>query len=433
MKEFDKIIGYRSVKHELEQISDTLKNREIYQKLGVCPPVGLLLHGEPGVGKTLMAKCLVAASGLKAYVCRKDKPNGDFVKSIKETFDKAVSAAPAIVFLDDMDKFANGDPRRPDCEEYVTVQSCIDEVRDKEVFVLATANSTRALPRSLLRAGRFDRVIEVDAPEGQDAVEIITHFIKNKNFADGVNPKTIARIMNGHSCAELETVINEAGLLAGFERADKITMDHFMEAYMRTVFHVSPTCADDDEDWYYAEANARSERIRYHETGHAVISELLIPESVTLVSAHNRIYSSGGFTSYYRGENTDPILWEKTRVISSLGGAAATEQKFGQSDSGATHDIDQAFDMMYDLVTNHCICGFNLHEWDYRDSEEVIASRERAATMEVERYFRKAKEILALNAEFFEKVAKALQTKLVLTTDDIQRIKAECTIVPVSI
>ena len=196
------IIGYTAVKKELQQIADTLRNRDVYDKLGISAPRGLLLYGEPGVGKSLMASAIIEASGRSALVCRKDKPNGDFVKEIKATFDKAIAEAPSIVYLDDMDKFANGDERHPDAEEYVTVQSCIDEAKGKEVFVLATANNLCCLPRSLRRAGRFDRVIEIAPPHGQDAVNIITHYLSTKNVAEDVDVKTIARIMDERSCAE---------------------------------------------------------------------------------------------------------------------------------------------------------------------------------------------------------------------------------------
>ena len=216
MSKFDMIIGYGAVKKDLLQIADTLKNQEHYKKLGVSAPRGLLLYGEPGVGKSLMATAVIEASGRQALVCRKDQPDGDFVKQIKETFDQAVENAPSIVLLDDMDKFSNGDPRHPDTEEYVTVQSCIDEVKGKEVFVLATVNNMRCLPRSLHRAGRFDRVVEIDTPHGHDAAEIIDHYLKSKKVVADVDVKTIARIMDGRSCAELETVIHEAGLSAGY-------------------------------------------------------------------------------------------------------------------------------------------------------------------------------------------------------------------------
>lgn len=184
MNAFDKIIGYSAIKKELRQISDTLKNKEVYVSLGVSAPKGLLLYGEPGVGKSLMASAILEESGRKVFTCRKDKPNGDFVKEIKATFDKAAENAPSIVYLDDMDKFTNGDERHPDAEEYVTVQSCIDEVKGKQVFVLATANNIRCLPPSLRRAGRFDRKIEVSAPRGEDAEKIIAHYLKDKKFAD---------------------------------------------------------------------------------------------------------------------------------------------------------------------------------------------------------------------------------------------------------
>ena len=151
MSKFDSIIGYSAIKHDLIRIADTLKSRDAYEKLGVSSPRGLLLHGEPGVGKSLMASAVIEESGRNAFTCRKDKPNGDFVNTIKATFDEAAKNAPSIVFLDDMDKFTNGDELHPNAEEYVTVQSCIDEVRGKDVFVIATVNNKRCLPHSLRR------------------------------------------------------------------------------------------------------------------------------------------------------------------------------------------------------------------------------------------------------------------------------------------
>ena len=188
MNAFDKIIGYSAIKKELKQISDTMKNREAYDRLGVSVPRGLLLYGEPGVGKSLMASAVIKDSGRKVFCCRKASSNRDFIKQIKTTFDNAVQNAPSIVYLDDMDKFANVDERYPDAEEYVTVQSCIDETKDKQVFVLATVNNISCLPRSLCRAGRFDRTIEVSAPHGEDAERIIAYYLQSKRAVDGINP-----------------------------------------------------------------------------------------------------------------------------------------------------------------------------------------------------------------------------------------------------
>lgn len=438
MSKFDKIIGYSAVKKELKQIADTLKNREVYAKLGVSTPRGLLLYGEPGVGKSLMASAVIEESGRKAFVCRKDQPNGDFVNVIKATFEKAIENAPSIVLLDDMDKFANGDERHPDAEEYVTVQSCIDEAKGKEVFVLATVNNMRCLPRSLHRAGRFDRVIEIDTPRGKDALAIIAHYLKSKKVVDNVDAKTIARIMDGRSCAELETVINEAGLYAGYERAEFITMDHFMEALMRTVFDV-PTASDEleDEDFYSSLDGSKkfASQIVYHEAGHAVVSEVLCPESVTLVSAHNRGGRIGGFTDYYNDKAHSPLYWNKSRIVGALGGIAAIEQKYGIFDVGGECDLDQAFDRTKNLIVNTCISGFHLHSYDWYgdDSERLKADQQQAIAAEVEKFYRKAKEIISLNFEFFEKIASALAKKKLLSAVDIQKIKSECKIVPVAL
>lgn len=438
MSKFDMIIGYGAVKKELLQIADTLKNQEHYKKLGVSAPRGLLLYGEPGVEKSLMATAVIESSGRQAFVCRKDQPDGDFVKQIKETFDQAVENAPSIVLLDDMDKFANGDERHPDAEEYVTVQSCIDNAKDKEIFVIATVNNIYNLPRSLRRAGRFDRTIEIEEPQGNDALAIISHYLENKPLATGVDPKLIAHIMDGRSCAELETVVNAAGVYAGYERADSITMDHLLEACLRIVYDV-PAVADDDEDEDFytnlSDANFAGAQIVYHEAGHAVVSEILCPGCVTLVSAYKRNGSRGGFTDYYNDRSHAPLHWAKSRIIAGLGGLAANEQKYGVFDIGGRRDLDQAFDRMKDLVVNTGMCGLSLYSYGYgdADSNTLKSAQEQTIAAEIEKSYRKAKEILALNAEYFEKVATALAQKKLLSAADMQKIKSECKIVPVAL
>lgn len=182
MKEFEKVIGYASVKLELERICDLMKNQEKYHKLGVKTPKGLLIYGEPGVGKTLISNCFVEASGRKCFICKKDEPDGDFVKKIKKIFDDAKQNEPSIVLLDDIDKYANEDEKHKNAEEFITVQSCIDDVKNNEVFVLATANDLDNLPNSLLRVGRFDKQIKMYNPTGEDAVAIINYYLNQKKL-----------------------------------------------------------------------------------------------------------------------------------------------------------------------------------------------------------------------------------------------------------
>lgn len=434
MKAFDRIIGYASLKQELMQISDTLKNREFYDKLGVSAPRGLLLYGEPGVGKSLMASAVIEESGRPVFRCRKDEPNGDFVKKIKATFEKAAENAPSIVFLDDMDKFANGDENHPDAEEYVTVQSCIDETKGKEVFVLATANDTDCLPDSLQRAGRFDRTIEVGLPMGEDAIEIVAYYLKSKRFVEGIDPVVIAKIMIGHSCAVLETVLNEAGLYAGYQRAEHITMEHVLKACLHTVFD-RKSAGDEQDDFcsHLSDPHHLASHFIYHEAGHAVVSEVLCPGSVTLVFAGGLRQEEGGFTSYYRTPGMSLLDWRRNRIVSALGGAAAMEQKFGLPDIGCASDLNYAFDKVRNLLSRTCINGFSFYSRGYSESEHLEASLEQAAATEVERYYRKAKEILSANWEFFEKLAAALAEKKLLSAVDIEKIREGCKMVPATV
>ena len=438
MSKFDKIIGYHAVKKELKQIADTLKNREYYEKLGVSAPRGLLLHGEPGVGKSLMASAVIEASGRKMFVCRKDQPNGDFVKHIKEIFEQAMAHAPSIILLDDMDKFANGDERHPDAEEYVTVQSCIDNAKDADVFVIATVNNIYNLPRSLRRVGRFDRVIEVCEPRGKDALGIITHYLQGKPLASDVDIPLIAQIMDGRSCAELETIVTAAGVHAGYERSDAITMTHLLNACLQIVFD-APPLAEEGEDAIelrqLTDTNSEDAQIVYHEAGHAVVSELLCPESVTLAYVYHRDRRSGGFVDYYNHDRHAPLYWKKSRILCALAGMAANEQKFGVADLGGKSDLNQAFRATRAMLVDRGAGGMRLHGCNFESdlSAQLQYDQEQFVALEVEKLYKKAKEILALNAEFFEKVAKALATKKLLTTTDIQEIKNSCKIVPVTL
>lgn len=418
-KEFECIIGYKSIKNELIRICDIMRNRGFYSRLGVSVPSGLLLYGEPGLGKTLMANCFIQASGRKALTCRKDKPDGDFIKYIKKVFDDAVKDAPSIVFLDDMDKFANGDEYHKNSEEFVTIQSCIDDVKGKDVFVLATINDNDSLPKSLVRAGRFDNRIEVEPPKGEDAEKIVDYYIKKKNFVSEVDVRTITRLLNGASCAELETVINEAGVHAGFKRKKKIEMDDIVRACLRIVHN-----APERENAYSREV---LQAVAYHEAGHAVIAEILEPDSVNFVSVRSHGGSTGGFTNYYQPEE----YWVKkeymeNRVTVLLGGKAASEVCFAETDVGANNDLHRAFDIVERFVDNYCSNGFDRWVQGGEHSAGVLDRRDMQITVEMEKFYLKAKKILTLNREFLDKLAAALMEKDILTGVEIARIKDSC-------
>ena len=421
-QEFSVVIGYAPIKLELKRIVDIMNNPQKYSDLGVTTPRGVLINGDPGLGKTLIANCFIKASGRKAYTCRKDKPDGAFVDEIRRTYEEAKANAPSIVFLDDMDKFANEDEKHTNCEEYVTVQACIDSVKNYEVFTLATTNDIRKLPESLLRVGRFDKNFKLDNPKGDEAEKIIKYYLSKKKFVEDVNVKQIARILVGSSCAALETVINEAGVYAGFDNKEKIEMSDIIRATMRVLYE-APESLSIDERHHIKE-------IAYHEAGHAVVAEVLEPESVNIVSVKRYDGNIGGVTSYYPDEE---YWWSKkymeNRVLSLLAGKSATELVYGVVDTGANNDVKRAFHIVERFVDDYCSYDFDNFEYHYRPSDAFQDRKGKKMASEISRYYQMTKKILADNREFLDKLANALTEKETMTTEEVQAIKKSCKIV----
>lgn len=417
MTYFDSIIGYDDIKIDLSQVLDIVKNTERYRSLGVNVPKGILLHGAPGVGKTLFANEFLKASGRPYFVCRKDKPDGEFVNEIKNVFEKAMEAAPSIVLLDDVDKFSTSARRHSDDEEFVTVQSCIDQVKNegKEVFVFATANNIHKLPESLVRAGRFDKVIEVGIPAVKDAAKIIEHYLSNKPVVEHLNCEELARILQGHSCAELETIINEAGIYAGYDGRKHIIKEDVLKAIMRTIFH-APVSIEPRGDKY-------ERGVAIHEAGHALISELLDPGSVNLVSINRHSGGIGGITSYYQDDDYwFDLKYMENRVMSLLGGKAATEVKLGTVDIGANSDLHRAFDIVGRFVDNYCSYGFDKFEME-RSSDTLIQRKETYIHSEMDRYYKMVKRMVVENIDLLDRITEALMSKKTITGTDIKDLR----------
>ncbi len=418
MSEFDKVIGYKDIKLELKRFCDVIKNPEKYEKVGVKAPAGILLHGDPGLGKTLMAQCFIRESGRKAFILRKDKPDGDFVNHIREVFEKAKSEAPCIVFLDDMDKFANEGPVHKDADEYVTVQTQIDECKGLGVFVLATVNDRWSLPDSLVRSGRFDKVIGIKYPRGEDAVKIIAHFLEGKKVVGDVNAEEIGRLIEGHSCAELESVINEAGIYAGYEGRDKVGKEDLVKASMRLLFN-APECMKKRDPEYLT-------HIAVHEAGHAVLGEVLNPGCINLVSIYKSHGSTEGLTKYCREDEPDFTKEQmERRVICALGGKAATEIVYGIADTGCNSDLEKAFSLVEKFVDHFCAYGFAAFE-DHKSSDYLLEMKDRMVAMEMERYYQLAKKLLIDNRAFFDAMKTELVQKYILTCKDIAAIREDC-------
>lgn len=426
MSALDKVIGYEAIKNELLQICDMIHNREIYEELGARLPQGILLYGEPGLGKTLMAKSFIEESGLKAYIVRRNKGDDDFIGEITDTFHRAKENTPCVIFLDDMDKFANEDSDHRDAEEYVAVQSGIDEVKNCDVFVLATANEMRKLPGSLVRSGRFDRKIEVKCPTDKDANKIIAHYLSDKKVSKNVNMEDLSKMISYSSCAELETILNEAAISAAYKRKTDIEMEDLVKSVLRMIY--------DSPDNYTKASAEDMKKTALHEAGHLVVSEVLCPGSVGLASLRSTGRdSTGGFIHRCKELSRRPYY-----VLVSLAGKAAVELYYCDTvASGCQSDINRACNYIRDGISENATLGFGMIDVSTRsfpETSENMNSRSEAVThAELERYMRITKDILLKNREFLERVAAALIEKETLLYSDIRALTESTTITEVAV
>ena len=416
MSSFDKVIGYRSIKRELLQICDMIRNRTIYEEMGARLPHGLLLHGNPGLGKSLLANCFIEECGLNTVTVRRDKGGDAFIDSIAQAFAKAKEEAPSILFLDDMDKFANEDNSRCDAPEYVAVQAGIDDVKETDVFVIATVNEICKLPDSLRRSGRFDRKIGVWTPTAADAEAIIAHYLSRKRVSDDINMKDLTKMMSYHSCAELETILNEAAIRAAFARKDSIGMEDMVGTVLKQQYGASEDVPHNSEE--------DVKKTALHEAGHLVACEILSPGSVGFASLlPSRENRCGGFV------HTCTTVPDSCEAIIALAGKAAVEMQYpGQLAEGCGRDIKRAVNCIREAVANVGTMGFSLldveSDHSVSMSESLNARSEAAVQAELERCYNKAKSILSRNELFLEKITEAFLEKETLLYSDIQRIRS---------
>ena len=248
------------------------------------------------------------------------------------------------------------------------------------------------------------------------------YYLSQKKFVDSVNVKQVARILAGSSCAELETIINEAGVYAGYENKEKIEMSDIIRAAMRVIYEAPEELSNEQKRFIKETA--------YHEAGHAVVAEVLEPESVNIVSVKKYTGDIGGITSYHQDEDYfHSKKYMENRVLSLLAGKAATELVYGDVDVGANNDIHRARDIVERFVDNYCSYGFDRFEFQHNHSNDLMVRRESLIFSEMDRYYQMTKKLLIQNREFLDKLVNALVEKETLVTEEVQKIKKSCKIV----
>ena len=412
MSYFDKVIGYEDIKIELIRICDMLKHPEKYTSLGVCLPRGILLYGDQGMGKTFMAECFMAESGCKVFTVEASALEDNFLESLCDTFVKAKEEEMGIIYLDGIDKHVN---EEKDPRSALAALEFFEVCKDTGVLILATANSIQQIPDSMLCTGRFDKVLELECPLENDAENIVKHFLGEKKIAEDVDGKEIADIMAGYSCADMEAVVNEAAIYAGFDNREEISREDLIRSCLRKIFN-SPECLAE-------ESMEDVRRCAVHEAGHAVICEVLAPGSVNLASIISYTGEMGGVVNVRPGGRYSRTKEEmEEEIVRKLGGKAATELVLGKTDVECGNDLSRAFSLVNNLVDDCCACGFDTFTGKV-NSQDLLARKERCIAHEIAKYYNQAKQILTQNRRFLDKLTAALMEKKILTQREIGALK----------
>lgn len=353
---FDDVAGLDEEKQEMIEIVKFLKNPEEFYKMGAKIPRGVLLCGEPGTGKTLIAKAIAGEADVPFISMSGSEFTEMFAglgaSRVRKLFEKAKKMSPAIIFIDEID--AIGSKRSDggtaaDTDNNQTLNQLLVEMdgfdSEHTVILLAATNRPEMLDRALLRPGRFDRRINIALPDMNGREAILKIHAKDKKLADDVNLKTIAGDTAGFTGAELENILNEAAILATINKEESITSKDINDALKKVTVGVekhSRIMSDKDK-----------RLTAYHEAGHAVVSRFLESQKdIKEVSIIPRGVA-GGYTMYKTNE--DKYYVSKTemleKLIALLGGRASEKIFLNDISTGASNDLEVATDIAKNMVT----------------------------------------------------------------------------------
>lgn len=427
---FNSVAGNDEAKESLNDIVDFLKNPEKYASYGARMPKGIILYGDPGTGKTLLAKAIAGEANVPFYAVS----GSDFVQMyvgvgasrIRNLFKKAKSHGKAVIFIDEIDsigkqrssnKAGNSDEKDQTLNALLTEMSGF---KDSEgIVVIAATNRLDMLDEALLRPGRFDRHIEVSLPDINAREKILNLHLKNKPVSD-MNIRDIAHNTAYFSGAKLENLVNEAAIIACKENAPYITAIHMDKAFSIVV-------AGHEKLDKEAIKKEDMKITAYHEVGHALISHLKLPEEkISKVTIIPTSKGAGGYTLTIGEDNIYHNLdYLKRKIMVLLGGRAAEEIIFGieKITTGAFNDLKKTTNIVNNMV---CEYGMGKSLGLLRLSEIQGTPNDYYTTVVLEEckslideLYKEVKNTLSDNLDLLIKIAEELLLKETLYTDDI--------------
>ncbi len=438
---FKDVAGIDEAKTELYEIVDFLKFPEKYRKLGARIPRGILLVGQAGVGKTLLAKAIAGEANVPFF----SVAGSEFMEMLvgvgsaraRDLFKKAKEAQPALIFIDEIDAIGRqrgmgiggGHDEREQTLNQILIEMDGFDARTN-VIVIAATNRPDMLDPALVRPGRFDRKVTIAMPDLKDREQIIKIHMQGKPIAKDVEVEKIAKRTVGFSGADLENMVNEAAILAARENRSEIMEEDLEEAALKVTMGSERKTLQTDEE---------RKMTAYHEAGHALVaSKMPDMDPVHQISIVAR-GGSLGHTSF--PPERDRYNETKTRlnsiITTMLGGRAAEEIEFNEMTVGASDDIKRATALARKMVTEFGMSdlgpvnydGHQEYGWLAREmasgpnhSENMAAKIDAEVEKIISGAYNKAYEILKKHKKTLDKVAKALLDHETIRNDEYEKL-----------
>ncbi|HLA39283.1 MAG TPA: ATP-dependent zinc metalloprotease FtsH [Candidatus Glassbacteria bacterium] len=440
---FDDVAGCDEAKHELEEIIEFLKAPRKFQKLGGRLPKGALLLGPPGTGKTLLARAVAGEADVPFF----SMSGSDFVEMfvgvgasrVRDLFEQGKSHAPCIIFIDEIDAvgrhrgagLGGGHDEREQTLNQLLVE--MDGFESNEgVILIAATNRPDVLDPALLRPGRFDRQIVVDRPDVRGRAGIIRVHMKDIPVSEDVNVEVLAKGTPGLSGAELESIVNEAALLAARRNREKVTMQDFEDAKDKVMIGA------ERKSMVISEEEKR--QIAIHEAGHTLVQKFTPGadpvNKVTIVARGMAL----GVTQYLpeKDRHLYSKQWCRNNLVALLGGRCAEQLVLREMTTGAGNDLERATDLARKMVCNWGMSevlgplSFGKKEEQiflgreiaqHRDYSEATAQKiDLEVRALIDEAYGEAMKLLRENRDKLEALAAALLEREVLDAEEINLI-----------
>ncbi|WP_341653457.1 ATP-dependent zinc metalloprotease FtsH [Blattabacterium cuenoti] len=439
---FKDVAGLEGAKEEVQEIVEFLKSPQKYTKLGGKIPKGALLIGQPGTGKTLLAKAVAGEARVPFF----SLSGSDFVEMfvgvgasrVRDLFEKAKEKSPCIIFIDEIDAIGRSRGKSniagSNDERENTLNQLLTEMdgfgTHTNVIVLAATNRSDILDKALLRPGRFDRTILVDPPELNERKEIFRVHLKRLVLSDNVDIDFLSRQTPGFSGADIANVCNESALIAARKNRSKIENQDFIDAIDRIIGGL-------EKKNKIIKPNEKK-RIAYHEAGHATISWLLEHASplvkVTIVP-RGRSLGSAWYLPEERQLTTPEQM--KDEICALLAGRSAEEIVFSSISTGALNDLErvtkQAQSMVVVFGLNEKIGNISYYDSTGQNefsflkpySEKTAQIIDEEISKIIAEQYQRAKNILKNNEKKLSMLANKLLEKEVIFREDLKKIFGE--------